>query len=164
MELDQLYTTYFSDVYRYIRKLSGSDQVAEEITSDTFFKALRSVKSFRGQCDMRVWLCQIAKNSYFTYLKKSRRFVGDDALAAMPDAGPTAAEQLEQQDDLRRIQLALHDLPEQYKEVFMWRVYAELSFRQIGELFGKTENWACVTFHRAKTMLKHQLEEQCDEK
>ncbi len=163
MELEELYRTYFSDVYRYIRRLSGSEQLAEEITSDTFFKALRSVREFRGECDLRVWLCQIAKNCYYSYLKKNRRYAGDAALANMPDTDPTAGEQLERQDDLRCIQKALHTLPEQYKEVFMWRVYAELSFAQIGQLFGKTDNWACVTYHRAKAMLKHRLEETDDE-
>ena len=62
MEFEQVYDLYFRDVYRYILKLSGSEHVAEEITSDTFFKALRSIGKFRGSCDMRVWLCQIAKN------------------------------------------------------------------------------------------------------
>ena len=64
MEFEQVYGLYFRDVYRYILKLSGSEHVAEEITSDTFFKALRSIGKFRGSCDMRVWLCQIAKNCY----------------------------------------------------------------------------------------------------
>ena len=64
MEFEQVYGLYFRDVYRYILQLSGSEHVAEEITSDTFFKALRSIGKFRGSCDMRVWLCQIAKNCY----------------------------------------------------------------------------------------------------
>ena len=64
MEFEQVYDLYFRDVYRYILKLSGSEHVAEEITSDTFFKALRPIGKFRGSCDMRVWLCQIAKNCY----------------------------------------------------------------------------------------------------
>lgn len=72
MEFEQVYDLYFRDVYRYILKLSGSEHVAEEITSDTFFKALRSIGKFRGSCDMRVWLCQIAKNRYYTYLRKEK--------------------------------------------------------------------------------------------
>ena len=72
MEFEQVYDLYFRDVYRYILKLSGSEHVAEEITSGTFFKALRSIGKFRGSCDMRVWLCQIAKNCYYTYLRKEK--------------------------------------------------------------------------------------------
>lgn len=75
MEFEQVYDLYFRDVYRYILKLSGSEHVAEEITSDTFFKALRSIGKFRGSCDMRVWLCQIAKNCYYTYLLCGRKSI-----------------------------------------------------------------------------------------
>ena len=64
MEFEQVYDLYFQDVYRYILKLSGSEHIAEEVTSETFFKALHSIGKFRGQCDIRVWLCQIARNSY----------------------------------------------------------------------------------------------------
>ena len=65
-DFEKLYNTYFNDVYLYIRHLSGDEHIAEEITSDTFFKAIKSIDSFRGDCDVRVWLCQIAKNSYYS--------------------------------------------------------------------------------------------------
>ena len=73
MEFEEIYATYFSDVYMYILRLSRDEHLAEEITSETFFKAISSIESFRGECDIRVWLCQIAKNCYFTYLKKTQR-------------------------------------------------------------------------------------------
>ena len=73
-DFEQLYDTYFNDVYLYILRLSGNEHIAEEITSDTFFKAMKSINSFRGDCDVRVWLCQIAKNTYYSYLKKSEIF------------------------------------------------------------------------------------------
>ena len=63
-EFEKIYRTYFNDVFLYIRRLSNNEQIAEEITSETFYKAMRSIDSFRGDCDIRVWLCQIAKNSY----------------------------------------------------------------------------------------------------
>ena len=75
MDFEELYRTYFSDVYQYIRKLSGSEHMAEEITEETFYKALRKIESFRGDCDIRVWLCQIAKNSYYSHLRKSGRHI-----------------------------------------------------------------------------------------
>ena len=71
MDFEKIYDTYFDDVYLYVRRLSGNEHVAEEIASETFFKAMSSIKNFRGECDIRVWLCQIAKNSYFSYLKKN---------------------------------------------------------------------------------------------
>ena len=81
-----------------------------------------------------------------------------------PDLAPPLDEQLADKDTARQIQALLHTLPDPYKEVFLWRVYAELSFKQIGELFGKTDNWACVTYHRARMMLKSRLEEQHETK
>ena len=57
-------------------------------------------------------------------------------------------------------QAVLHGLEEPYKEVFMLRVYGELSFRRIGALFQKSENWACVVFHRARNKIKLRMEEK----
>ena len=73
MEFDQIYSAYFKSVYLYVMQLSGNEHIAEEITSETFFKAINSIDRFRGDCDMRVWLCQIAKNTYYSYLKKNRK-------------------------------------------------------------------------------------------
>lgn len=159
-EFEEIYTTYFSDVFRYIRKLSGNDHIAEEVTAETFFKAMRSIHSFRGDCDIRVWLCQIAKNSYLSYLKKHARLTNLESTDVLPTISTTWSmeEQLILHDEATQIKEALHSLPDPYKEVFMWRVYAQLSFRQIGQLFGKTENWACVTYHRARMKIKEGLE------
>ena len=164
-EFEKIYHTYFNDVFRYIRRLSGDEAVAEEITAETFFKAMRALDSFRGDCDIRVWLCQIAKNCYYSYLKKAKRAdsVDDIELLDLPSPAESVEDKLERQDEAAQIRSVLHDVPEPYKEVFMWRVFAELSFKQIGRLFGKTENWACVTYHRAKSLIKTRLEEINDE-
>ena len=157
MEFEQIYTTYFRDVYLYIRKMSNDEHIAEEITSETFFKAMKSIDSFRGDCDIRVWLCQIAKNCYYSYIKKANRTECIDNVE-IAEQGVSFEEQLFRHDTAIQIQKILHDVPEPYKEVFMWRVYAELSFKQIGQIFGKSENWACVTYHRTRNMLKEKLE------
>ena len=157
MEFEQIYITYFRDVYLYICKLSNSEHVAEEITSETFFKAMKSIDSFRGDCDIRVWLCQIAKNCYYSYIKKADRAECIDNVE-IAEQGVSFEERLFRHDTAIQIQKILHDIPEPYKEVFMWRVYAELSFKQIGQMFGKSENWACVTYHRARNKIKEKLE------
>ena len=164
-DFERIYHTYFKDVYLYILRLSGNEHIAEEITSDTFFKAMRSVGSFRGDCDVRVWLCQIAKNCYYSYEKKSRKAerVDEDAIRDVPDPAPSVAEEMAKRDEIERIERVLHGIREPYKEVFMWRVYAELSFKQIAGMFGKTENWACVTYHRARKMIKEGLEGEGNE-
>lgn len=165
-EFEKIYKTYFNDVYLYIRRLSGNEDLAEEITSEAFFKAMRSISSFRGDCDIRVWLCQIAKNCYYTYLKKVGRTdnIDDVELSKLPSEESTIEEQCIKHEEAARIRTVLHNVPEPYKEVFMWRVFAELSFRQIGQIFGKSENWACVTYHRAKTIIQSRLEEKNHEK
>lgn len=160
-EFEEIYRAYFKDVYRYIRALSGSEEVADEITSETFFKAMRAVDGFQGKCDIRVWLCQIAKNSYNTYLKKAVRTdsIEDHNLSELPSDEKTGEQRLIDHSEAAQIRKALHGMQEPYKEVFMWRVFAELSFKQIGQIFGKTDNWACVTYHRAKNMIRARLEE-----
>ena len=177
MEFEQVYDLYFQDVYRYIRRLSGSEHVAEEITSETFFKALHSIGKFRGQCDIRVWLCQIARNCYISSLRKEKRTAPLDELPEQADGSASPEELPEQADgsaspeelltvreEARRIQAILHDLPGPYREVFMWRVFADLSYKQIGDIFSKTDNWACVTYHRARKMIKNRLEDSSHEK
>lgn len=165
-QFEELYRAYFNDVFLYIRRLSGDEALAEEITSEAFFKAMRSLPYFRGECDVRVWLCQIARNCYYTHLKKSARTesIEDMELSALTSGESTAEELCIRRDEAARIRAALHTIPEPYKEVFMWRVFAELSFRQIGQIFGKSENWACVTYHRAKNTIKSILEGKNHEK
>ncbi len=159
-DFEKLYEDYFNDVFLYIRRLSGNEHIAEEITSDTFYKAMQSVDRFRGECDVRVWLCQIAKNCYFSYLKKQKKVqsLHDSELLILPDLSDTAEEQLIRADEAERIRKILHEIDEPYKEVFMWRVFADMSFKQIGQIFSKSENWACVTYHRARKQIRERLE------
>ena len=163
MEFEEIYTTYFRDVYMYILRLSNDEHLAEEITSETFFKAVEAIDSFRGECDVRVWLCQIAKNCYYRHRKTARR---TDSIHGLEIADPDLSleDRLSHNDEAELIQQILHDIPDPYKEVFMWRVFAELSFKQIGRMFSKSENWACVTYHRAKSKIIERLEGKCREK
>lgn len=160
-DFEKVYKAYFMDVFRYLKKLTRDEHLAEEITSETFFKAMKSLHSFRGDCDIRVWLCQIAKNCYFSYLKKHRKSIPIEYLEAIDFSGQTATveESIMEHSDALHIHTLLHNLAEPYKEVFMLRVFGELSFKQIGKIFGKTENWACVTYHRARTKIKESMEE-----
>lgn len=161
MDFEQVYQTYFKSVYRYIRRLSGDEQLAEEITSETFLQVMRSIGTFRGDCDLRVWICQIAKNTYYTHLKKQNRVAAldEEAWLALADPAAPVEERLDAKEDAQRIRALLHTLPEPYKEVFMWRTLGELSFAEIGALYGKTANWACVTYHRARQQIKTGMEE-----
>lgn len=165
MEFNEIYERYFNDVFLYVRRLSkGNEQLAEEITSEVFFKAIRGIDRFRGDCDIRVWLCQIAKNSYYSYCKDNSPLHSIDELENTAADEPSIEDIFVQRETSDKIRNLLHDLNEPYKEVFMWRVFGELSFKKIGEIFSKTENWACVTFHRARNMILKGMEENKHEK
>lgn len=151
-DYEQIYTLYFQDVYRYVCALSRDANLAEEITQETFFKALKSLDSFRGQCRLYVWLCQIAKHTYLSHLKKRKEPESEEPLSN------SVEEMMLEKESAFQIHQALHNLSEPYKEVFSLRVLGELSFRQIGLLFGKTENWARVTYHRARLKIKEEFE------
>lgn len=156
-EFAQIYQAYCGDVFRYLFKLCGSKELAEDLTSETFLKALGAIDSFRGQCSVRVWLCQIGKNCYYSYLRKNKAQFLPCELPN-PDDLPDPAGAVEQRDEAFRIHAALHRMAEPYKEVFSLRVFGELTFRQIGALFDKSENWACVTFYRAKKKIQEEME------
>ena len=153
---DEVFQTYFSDVYLYLRSLCGDASLAEELTSETFFKALGAIDRFRGECSIRVWLCQIAKNAYFTYRKKHPDTL---QLPPQPDTQPSPEARLIRAQDTQHLHALIHALPEPYREVFTLRVFGELRFAYIAALFGKTANWACVTYHRARAKILAEMEE-----
>ena len=133
-EFEQIYARYFKDV---------------------FLKALKGIHRFDGRCKVYVWLCQIAKNTYFTMRKKELKIDGNvESLVKTED---TLEQRLLIKESAYEIHQILHRLSEPYKEVFSLRVFGKLSFQQIGELFGKSESWARVTYHRAKIKIKEGL-------
>ncbi len=152
-DFGEIYKEYFSDVYKYVLTLCMDEAFAEEITQETFFKAMQHINNFNGSCKLYVWLCQIAKNTYFTLYKKKKHIVSD----LDPDT-PNTLCNIEKdyidKNTARRLHMELHNLCEPYKEVFTLRVFGELPFSQIGELFGKTDSWARLIYYRAKKQLQ----------
>lgn len=153
IEFEDIYKHYFSDVYRYTLSLCRNKEVAEEITQETFFKALKSIHNFREECKLRVWLCQIAKKTYFSLLDKK----SIEEVYNVETPYDSFEQKLINKETALEIHRAIHFMEEPFKEVVSLRIFGELSFFQIGELFGKTESWARVTFHRAKLKLKEDL-------
>lgn len=150
--LEKIYTDYYKVVYRYILALSHNEALAEDVTQETFLKVLKDIDTFRGDCKLDVWLCQIAKNMYYTIYKRNKRF-------ALEENDPASLSQsieimFENRDTAFRVLKALHKIDEPYKEVFSLRFFGELPFTQIAELFEKTESWARVTYHRAKIKIR----------
>ena len=155
MDFDELYNESADYVYRYVLSLCRNNHIAEDITSETFLKAIKASDSFKGDCHVRVWLCQIAKNTYFN-IAKQNKFIAE--MPADIQSGEDLEFNLLDRTQAFEIHRALHHLDEPYKEVFSLRFFAELSFAEIGELFKKSESWARVTFYRAKNKIKEAIE------
>ncbi len=155
-DFGEIYTEHFSDVYKYVLTLCRNEAIAEEVTQETFFKAMRHIDQFNGSCKLYVWLCQIAKNTYFSLSKKQKQ-IALDIDADIPDISSDLEKDYFDKEAARRLHDLLHDLNEPYKEVFTLRVFGELPFSQIGELFGKTDSWARLIFYRAKKQLQEAM-------
>ncbi len=163
-DFDEIYREYFKDVFLYLMSLCREGSLAEELVQETFIKAMKSVDKFRGECNLRVWLCQIAKNEYFMYCRKHGREIPTDFTendtAYRSDGGVRFEETLEDSADALDIHKILHTLDEPYKEVFWLRTFGELPFAQIAEVFGRSESWARVTYHRARLKIAESFREK----
>ena len=155
-KIEKLYETCYMRVFSYAMTLAGERTQAEEITQETFFRAFSKQSEFRGESDEVTWLCAIAKNYW---LDEKRRGKRTEAMPEeMTDAGTGPEQAAVDRDSSFRIHMALHQLEEPYREVFELRVFGELSFREIGTIFAKTENWARVTYHRARLKLQERMD------
>ena len=155
-DFQEVYGLYFRDVYRYALSLCRNESLAEEITQETFYKALAKLDSFDGRCKIYVWLCQIAKNTYISMCRRDK-YLSPDEDGEVFQSCENFEEIFFDHETAFAIHKVLHTLDEPYKEVFSLRTFGELSFRQIAELFGKTEAWARVTYHRARLRIKEEL-------
>ena len=161
LNIQEVYEKYFTVVYRYLLSLSHNTHIAEELTQETFFKALKKVDDFRGECDLRIWLCQISKNTYYDYLKKNKKYVPEAQNELSEDVFSTDfIQDFSDKETAFRVHKVLHKLSEPYKEVFSLRVFGELSFSDISDLFGKSESWARVTYHRACKKISEELDDE----
>ena len=139
--------------------LSSNKQIAEDLTEETFYKAFKNISSFKGTCKMSVWLCQIAKNTYFYHYNRQKKvqYFEDTPDSNFNLDSRNLAEEMVQKELKFRIHSILHTLDEPYKELFTLRVFGELEYREICSLFQKSESWARVTFYRAKGMIQKKL-------
>ena len=160
-ELDVIYKKYYKDVFYYCTAITGNRDLAEEITQNTFYKAVISIRKFRGDCDIRAWLCRIAENDYLNHLRKQKHFNSgqnyEELMESLPDGKPSITNRIEDAETAEEIRKQLALMEEPYKEVFTLRVIHEMSYPQIAKLFGKTESWARVTYYRAKAKITEKL-------
>ena len=148
----EIYEKYSTDLYSFIIKLCGNEQLAKDIMQDTMLRAFTHFDQYNGNCNIKTWLCTIAKNVYFDHLRKSES--RNTSLDTAENAAVDSFEQsLTDSDTAIRIHHLLHELDEPYREVLLLRIFAELKFSDIGSVFGKSENWAGLTYYRGKRKL-----------
>ena len=149
-EFERIYKEHFAAVYGFLMRLCRSAPLAEELAQETFFRALRSLGKFDGRCRVEVWLCQIAKRLWYKELKKRKRAatvpLEEEKLISPQDVEGEYLEKAERAEFYRQ----LHLLDENTREVMYLRLTGELSFSEIGDILGKSENWARVTFYRGR--------------
>lgn len=171
MDMDEIYQEYAEVIYRYFLGLCHNPSLAEDIVQTTFLKAIESIDSFRHQSKVSTWLFQIAKHEYMDIMRRkenqniSMEVFEQDSLPRqmnVAEDSPSILEHLIEKEQKERVLWHLHQLPEPYKEVILLHIYGECSYREIAEVFGRTEIWARVTCFRAKEKLIQRLKREED--
>lgn len=153
----QLLCAEYESVYHYVLSICKNETDAEDITQETFLKAVRSQKQFNKNSSLYTWLCTISKNIWIDKCRKSGKIINDEIPENIPDNEKSVEQIISDKDNAMKIHQILHTLEEPYKEVFSLRIFGELGFKDIADIFGKTESWARVTFHRAKKKISEKL-------
>lgn len=156
VDFEQLYQTYYMEIYSFVMTKLRNRAMAEEVTQNVFYKAMKTESKYRGNANELTWLCAIAKNACMDELRRQSRYRDFDEDIISDE---NVEKLLEDEETTLYIYQILHELEEPYKEVFQLRIFGELSFIKIGKIFGKTENWARVTYHRARLKIRERMEE-----
>ena len=154
-DIEQIYEEYFETVSKYLFCLTHNYDISEELTQETFYRAVKKIGTYKGKCKMSVWLCQIAKNLWYDQCRKNREFVNTEEIELLNvQVFNTLEEQVIFNDEKISLYKKMQSLDEKTREVMYLRITGELSFKEIGIILDKTENWARVTFYRGKKQLK----------
>lgn len=158
MDFSEIYQEHAEMIYRFLLRMCQDEDLAEDLMQDTFLKAIEKINTFDMRCKLSTWLCQIAKNTYLDYLRKKKKQTDVEVWAERFETVEMSAEdKLMAAETAGEIHRMIHKLDETYKEVFLLRFYANLSFKEIGNVFGKSEVWGRVTYLRGKEMLLRML-------
>lgn len=158
LAMEEIYQNYAEMVFRFLVSLCNDADTAKELTQETFYRAIQASNRYNGTCKVSTWLCQIAKHVWYQELDKRKR-KEKFALTNKMKTNPSLEDELCQKEDKMQLIKQVHILNETAKEVFLLRITGAFSFKEIGEVFEKNENWARVTFYRAKQkIVKGRLE------
>lgn len=154
-DIEKIYEEYFETVNKYLFCLTHNNDISEELTQETFYKAVKKIGTYKGECKMSVWLCQIAKNLWYDQCRKNKKFVDiKEANILNVQTLNILEEQVISNDEKILLYKKMQHLDEKTREVIYLRITGELSFKEIGIILNKTENWVRVTFYRGKNQLK----------
>ena len=160
-DLDEVYRKFSGTITSYLLRLCSNQQLAEELTQETFYQAVRCIGRFDGKSSISTWLCSIARHLYYDYLRKQKPTVPVTDTIPSPE---DFTDRIENRDQAMHAHRVLHALEEPFREVFTLRTFCDLSHSQIAELFGKSESWSRVTYFRARQMLQKAIREDHHEK
>lgn len=156
MDFNEIYKEHAEMIYRFLLRMCHDEYLAEDLMQDTFLKAIEKINTFDMRCKLSTWLCQIAKNTYLDYLRKKKKQTDvENCEEINRDKEMSPEDRLMAAETTGKIHEMIHKLGEPYKEVFLLRFYANLSYKEIGNIFGKSEVWGRVTYLRGKEMLLH---------
>ena len=153
-DIKQIYEEYFETVNKYLFCLTHDNDISEELTQETFYKAVQKINTYKGECKISVWLCQIAKNLWYDQCRKKKKIINIEEELFDIQAIETTESQVIENEEKILLYKKLQQLDEKTREVIYLRITGELSFKEIGTILNKTENWARVTFYRGKNKLK----------
>ena len=160
-DFNEIYNEHAKMIHNFLLRMCKNEHLAEDLMQDTFLKAIERIDTFDKQCKLSSWLCQIAKNTYFDYLRKKKNQVEMELCEEnLQDVELSPEDRLMSAEATGEIHRLIHKLEDAYKEVFLLRFYANLSFKEIGNVFGKSEVWGRVTYLRGKERLLQMLKER----
>ncbi len=159
LDFEVLFQNNSQLIFRFLMKLCGNASLAEELTQETFFRAYMNLSALRDEKKVSSWLCQIAKNTYFSWFNEQKK-QSPMSQSIEDNSTPDIAELFEEKELAGRAFSCLHTLQEPYKEVFLLCTFCGLSLKDISALFAKSESWARVTYYRAKQKIMEGLEKQ----
>lgn len=160
--MEEIYKEYSKIVYNYLLSLTCNSEIAEELMQETFYSAVKNINKFRNESNIKTWLCKIAKNKWIDYLSKSKKSneVAIDEIEEKFLLVNSFEEEFSNKENVIDLYKKIHNLDEKTREVIYLRIRADLNFKEIGLIMGETENWARVTFYRAKVKLKEEFDNE----
>lgn len=154
-DIEKIYEEYFEAINKYLNCLTHNKDIAEELTQETFYKAVQKINTYKGDCEISAWLCRIARNLWYDQCRKNKKITNLDEKELLKiESSEQTESNIISQEEKMELYKKMQNIDEKSREVIYLRITGELSFKEIGIILNKTENWARVTFYRAKNKLK----------